>query len=203
MSKADDEEDDDDDDDDDTKKERGEKLSAMEQLFTPLLVISALCLAFAHGANDVGNAVGPLAVIFQVFDDGEIPESGKPDIPLWALFMGAAGFVTGIVFLGSKTISTVGTKLTTLTPTRSYATQIGAAIAVLASSVVGLPVSTSHCLVGSVVGVGLAQKCLPGNKQSFSMAVLKKIVLGWAVTIPLAMLVAVLIFIPFRGLYED
>merc|ERR1711865_137050 len=182
-----------------TKEQRRNK-AKMEELFTPLLVISALCVAFAHGANDVGNAVGPLAVIYQVYDEGSIPASGKPNIPMWCLLMGAVGFVLGIVFLGSKTIATVGTKITKLTPTRSYATQIGAAIAVLASSVVGLPVSTSHCLVGSVVGVGLAQKCL-GERGSLSLAVLKKIVLGWAFTIPLAMLVAVVVFLPFKALF--
>jgi phosphate/sulfate permease len=183
-------------------QEQKENKKKMEELFTPLLVISALCVAFAHGANDVGNAVGPLAVIFQVYDEGSIPANGKPNIPMWSLFMGACGFVFGIVFLGSKTIATVGTKITKLTPTRSYATQIGAAIAVLASSVVGLPVSTSHCLVGSVVGVGLAQKFL-GEHNSLSLSVLKKIVLGWAVTIPLAMLVAVIVFLPFKGLFTE
>merc|ERR1711959_683182 len=129
-----------------------------EETFNPLLVVSALAVAFAHGANDVGNAVGPLAVIYQVYSSGTIPSDGVPDIPLWALLMGSAGFVVGITLLGSRTIATVGTKITQLTPTRSFATQIGAAIAVLASSMMGLPVSTSHCLVGAVIGIGVAQK---------------------------------------------
>merc|ERR1711865_178643 len=182
-----------------TKEQRRNK-AKMEELFTPLLVISALCVAFAHGANDVGNAVGPLAVIYQVYDEGSIPASGKPNIPMWCLLMGAVGFVLGIVFLGSKTISTVGTKITKLTPSRSYATQIGAALAVLASSVIGLPVSTSHCLVGSVVGVGLVQTCM-GVKGALSLKMLKKIALGWVITIPLAMAVAIVVFMPFKHLF--
>merc|ERR1711964_926531 len=109
----------------------------------------------------------------------------KPDIPMWALCMGATGFVVGIVLLGSRTISTVGSKITKLTPSKSYATQMGAAVAVLCASALGLPVSTSHCLVGAVIGIGVVQKYMTPEATPLSLAVLKKIVLGWAVTIPL------------------
>ena len=99
----------------------------------------------------------------------------------------------GILLLGKRTVDTVGNKITKLTPSKSFCTQIGAAAAVLSSSVLGLPVSTSHCLVGSVAGVGCSAYLL-GNKRDLDFAVLKKVVIGWVVTIPLAMAVAVVLF---------
>jgi len=184
-----------------TEEERAKAriLELAEQPFVNLLILSAFTVAFAHGGNDVGNAVGPLCAILSVYNDGKVLET--PDIPMWALCLGGAGFCFGIVLLGSNTISTVGTKITKLTPSKSYATQIGAAVAVLLSSAMGLPVSTSHCLVGSVIGIGMVQKCM-GAEGSLNFGVLKKIVLGWAVTIPLAMLVSVIIFLPLRPLFE-
>lgn len=168
-----------------------------EKPFISLLVVSALSVAFAHGANDVGNAVGPMAAIIQVYCDGRV--AAYPRIPFWVLSLGAAGFVFGIMTLGANTIGTVGSKITKLTPSKSFSTQMGAAIAVLSSSVVGLPVSTSHCLVGAVIGTGLAQKVLGSGKNALNLAVLKKIIMGWLVTIPLAMLVAVIIFTPLQS----
>ena len=99
-----------------------------------------------------------------------------------------------------KTIATVGTKITTLTPSKSFATQIGAAVAVLGSSVLGMPVSTSHCLVGSVVGIGLAQK-VAGKSGPVNVKVLKRIFIGWVCTIPLAAGVAVLVFLAMKAAY--
>jgi phosphate/sulfate permease len=117
--------------------------------------------------------------------------------------MGASGFVVGIILLGSKTIATVGTGITKLTPTTSYATQIGAAAAVLASSVIGLPVSTSHCLVGAVVGVSLTQRyALQQEDAELSLGMLARIVAGWVVTIPLAMLVAVCVYLPLQSKFK-
>jgi phosphate/sulfate permease len=137
----------------------------------------------------------------QVYNSGTIPADGIPDIPIWALAMGSAGFVVGIVALGSRTIATVGSKITQLTPTRSFATQIGAAIAVLLSSVLGLPVSTSHCLVGAVIGIGIAQS-LSGVTAPLSWSVLKRIALSWVVTIPMAMILALVLYYPFQSLYQ-
>ena len=119
----------------------------------PLLILSALTVAFAHGANDVGNAVGPLAAILEAASSNI---EATPKVPIWVLAIGSAGFVVGIAVLGNRTITTVGGKITKLTPSRSFSVQIGAAVAVLSSTVLGLAVSTSHCLVGSVVGIGIA-----------------------------------------------
>jgi phosphate/sulfate permease len=177
--------------DEDRMKLKAKQREGAEKPFVPLLVLSALVVAFAHGGNDVGNAVGPLAVIVEAVDQGRV--AGTPNIPLWALVIGASGFVIGIAILGERTISTVGGKITKLTPTKSFATQMGAAVAVLTSSVLGMPVSTSHCLVGAVVGIGIADRCMSGSGE-LNFNVLKKIFIGWAATIPLAMFVSVIVF---------
>ena len=157
------------------------RLEAAEKPFVPLLILSAFTVAFAHGGNDVGNAVGPLSSILEVHlrtpalislwaalgvdcalvRTAQVTRKGEleatPTIDYWVLAIGSAGFVIGIVLLGSRTIATVGGKITKLTPSRSFAVQMGAAIAVLSSTILGLAVSTSHCLVGAVVGIGLAE----------------------------------------------
>jgi phosphate/sulfate permease len=184
------------DDGDVNQKEDAAKQAAMhfeesERPFVPLLVASAFTVAFAHGANDVGNAAGPLAAILEVTVAGEIAPT--PEIPIWVLGVGTIGFVVGIAVLGSRTIATVGGKIAKLTPSKSFSVQTGAAIAVLSSSVLGLSVSTSHCLVGSVVGVGLASTFTHAG-GGLNAKVLGKIVIGWVVTIPLAMLVSMLVY---------
>lgn len=181
------------------------RFDEVEQPFVPLLVVAGMTVAFAHGGNDVGNSVGPLAVIGSVWrasENGGAADFAAP-IPLWELMIGAAGFVVGICLLGSRTIETVGSKITALCPSKSFATQIGAAIAVLASSVFGLPVSTSHCLVGAVIGVSFAQTRLGDPDAEMDLSVLKKIVIGWVVTIPLAAGVAVVAFLPFKAMYKS
>ena len=169
-----------------------------EKPFVPLLILSAMTVAFAHGGNDVGNSIGPLATILDVVGGGDI--TAAPDIPPWVLLLGACGFVVGIVLIGNRTIATVGGKITTLTPSRSFAVQTGTAAAVLSSTVLGLAVSTSHCLVGAVIGVGIAGRLL-GTGGELNAAMLKKIVIGWAATIPLAMLVSLVFFYVLSALY--
>ena len=167
------------------------RLEQAEKPFVPLLILSALIVAFAHGANDVGNAVGPLAAIIEASVYGQI--ASKPEIPIWVLSIGSAGFVVGIALLGSRTILTVGKKITRLTPSKSFSVQIGAAAAVLTSTILGLAVSTSHCLVGSIVGVGIAGK-LTRSGGELNSRMLLKIIVGWVVTIPLAMLVSIIFY---------
>lgn len=173
-----------------------EPLAEEEAPFVKLLVLSALTLAFAHGGNDVANSAAPLAVIlqYQQHPDGS-PTGEAHHTAFWVVLLCGAGFVVGIGTLGSRTIATVGSKLTTLTPSKSYATQVGAALAVLLSSALGMPVSTSHCLVGAVVGCGFAEKLLPrGASTPLEVSVLKRIVVGWVATIPLAMVVSLAVY---------
>ena len=172
-----------------------------EEPFVPLLILSALTVAFAHGGNDLGNSIGPLAAILVAISGGDI--AAIPEIPMWVLLLGAGGFVVGILLLGERTITTVGSKITKLTPSRSFAVQMGTAIAVLSSTVLGLAVSTSHCLVGSIIGVGLAAKLRRHDDSELNVAMLTKIVIGWAATIPLAMVVSVTIFEGMMLFYSD
>jgi len=165
----------------------------VQKPFVPLLIMAGLTVAFAHGGNDVGNAIGPLVVIVGIYNSHVVSDS--PELPFWTLFFGGGAFVLGILSLGHRTITTVGCKITELTPSRSFVTQIGAAIAVLGSSVVSLPVSTSHCLVGSIIGISLAEKINGIPDAALDLSVLKKIVIGWAVTIPFAAAVAVVSFL--------
>ncbi len=170
------------------------QFAAEERPFIPLLILSALTVAFAHGGNDLGNSIGPLAALLVAiaWPAGDI--AAIPEIPVWVLMLGASGFVLGILLLGERTITTVGSKITKLTPSRSFAVQMGTAIAVLSSTVLGLAVSTSHCLVGSIIGVGLAARLRASRDAELNVAMLTKIVIGWAATIPLAMVVSVAIF---------
>ena len=167
----------------------------------PLLVLSALTVSFAHGANDLGNSIGPLAAILVVEQPGG-DITREPVIPLWLLALGSCGFVLGIFLLGSRTIKTVGGKITKLTPSRSFAVQLGTAVAVLSSTVLGLAVSTSHCLVGAIIGVGLCDRLRGSADGELNGAMILKIIIGWAVTIPLAMLVTVLAYAALLPAYE-
>ena len=115
---------------------------------------------------------------------------------------GAAGFVAGILLIGSRTISTVASKITVLKPHRSFATQIGAAVAVLGSSVAGLPVSTSHCLVGSLIGVSFAEQLCGITDSKPDLSMLKKIVIGWVVTIPAAAAAAAAVYWPLKAIFD-
>jgi PiT family inorganic phosphate transporter len=142
--------------------------------------------------------VGPLSAIIMVAESHTV--ASTPEIPFWALCYGSAGFVLGIVTMGRLTIKTVGTKLTTLTPSKSFATQMGGAVAVLGSSALGLPVSTSHCLVGSVVGIGVFEQVM--KTGHLNLAMLSRIALAWGMTIPLAMIVSTICFVPFMGYFE-
>jgi PiT family inorganic phosphate transporter len=175
-----------------------ETLDETQKRFVPLLIAAGLTVAFAHGGNDVGNAVGPLAVMVDIARTSNIETT--PALPFSALLLGAIAFVIGILALGSRTISTVGSKITALTPSRSYCTQLGTAVAVLLSSFMELPVSTSHCLVGSMVGVAIAERHCGVPGIDLDLGVLKRIFLGWAVTIPLAAIFATLLFLPLKGL---
>eukprot|EP00613_Pedinella_sp_CCMP2098_P073243 CAMPEP_0171925118 /NCGR_PEP_ID=MMETSP0993-20121228/23638_1 /TAXON_ID=483369 /ORGANISM="non described non described, Strain CCMP2098" /LENGTH=508 /DNA_ID=CAMNT_0012563593 /DNA_START=91 /DNA_END=1613 /DNA_ORIENTATION=- len=164
--------------------------AATQQPFGSLLIAAGLTVAFAHGGNDIGNAVAPLAIIIGIAKSGSIEPSHE--LPLAYVLLVTVAFSSGIIALGSRTISTVGSKITHLIPSRSFASQVGAAVAVLGSSMFGLPVSTSHCLVGSMVGVSLSEKYCGVQGPELDLRVLCKIVIGWAVTIPLAALISVL-----------
>jgi len=170
----------------------------VETPFNFPLILSGLSLALAHGGNDVGNAVGPFAAVLAVMQTGEVEK--KPDPPLWTLLVGAISFLCGILLIGRHTIKVVGNQITTLTASKAFSVQIGASISILGASSLGLPVSTSQCLVGSVVGGALAGQLFGG--EGVDMKIMLKILKAWLATIPFAMAVAASFFGPFKGFFD-
>jgi inorganic phosphate transporter, PiT family len=172
------------------------QLGAVESVYIPLLVASSCTVAFAHGANDVANAVGPLAAVVQVMRTGLV-EMQVP-VPFWVLILGGAGIVLGLLTYGYRVMSTVGTKITEITPTRGVAAGIAATFAVLVCTRLGLPVSTTHTLVGAVIGIGLARGLAGINKE-----IAKKIFKSWLVTVPAAAAISIGFFLLGRYFLFD
>jgi inorganic phosphate transporter, PiT family len=160
---------------------------SIEQIFGQFQIISACFVAFAHGSNDVGNAIAPLAAIVQAETTGELPIVGLA-VPFWVLAVGGLGIVGGLAVWGRKVMATIGEGIISLQPSGGFAAEIATAITILLASRFGLPISTSHALVGAVVGVGLAQGV------TIQTATLKSIGLSWIATIPLAAIVAAIAF---------
>lgn len=161
---------------------------ALEPSWARLQVVSASFVAFAHGSNDVGNAIAPLAVISYIATYHQIPLQGFA-IPLWLLILGGVGIVVGLAMMGERVIHTVGEDLTTLQPSSGFIAEFVTAITVLVASQLGLPVSTSHAIVGGVVGIGLV--C---DRKALKFTVLKNILAAWLITIPLCGLMSAGLF---------
>jgi len=161
-----------------------------EYIFKFLQVITAFYVAFAHGANDVANAVGPLAAVVSILKTGSVEM--KVHMPLWILTMGGTCIVIGLLIWGMRVMETVGKKITEITPSRGFSAEFAAATVVLACSKMGLPISTTHTLVGSVIGVGLAR-----GLASLNLGIIKKIVVSWFATIPFTAVLAMLFYKAF------
>lgn len=173
-----------------------EQLNLVEEVFTPIVIISSCTVAFAHGANDVANSVGPLAAIVHVINTGTIEM--KVGIPLWVLMLGGGGIVFGLATYGYRVMHTVGTEITEITPSRGVAADIAATATVLVCTRLKLPVSTTHTLVGAILGIGLARGLAGVNRQ-----VTKKIFGSWFLTVPAAALLSMLLFYLGRTLLFD
>ena len=170
--------------------------TSMERVFGVLMIITAAAMAFAHGSNDVANAIGPLAAIFGVIESGGII-GAKSTLPLWVLLVGGGGIVFGLITYGHKVIATVGTGITQLTPSRGFAATLAAASTVVIASGTGLPVSTTQVLVGSVLGVGLAR-----GMAALDTRVINKIFLSWIVTLPAGALMSIVFFFALKGAFS-
>lgn len=184
------------DDDDDDLRERApiistSELRGVERSFTVLLVISALSVATVHGAQDVSNVAGPLTTITRVLH-GAGDEAAVGGLT-WPLLLGVAAFGLGDLVLGGMVITTVGSKITDFSPSRAYAAQVGTVFALFSATAASLPVSSSECIVGSVIGVGIGKKLL-GYADDLDFKVLRKIWLAWALTIPYAGTIASVLF---------
>ncbi len=163
------------------------QLELVEEAYIPLVIISSCTVAFAHGANDVANSVGPLAAVVHVMKTGAIEM--KVGVPFWVLALGGTGIVIGLATYGYRVMETVGTKITEITPTRGVAADIAATATVLVCTRMKLPVSTTHTLVGAILGIGLARG-LGGINRS----VTKKIFGSWLFTVPAAALLSMVLF---------
>jgi PiT family inorganic phosphate transporter len=171
-----------------TRVRQRERYMLVERWFSRLQVVTACYMAFAHGANDVANAVGPLAGCIQAFNpfgEGAAPGQATVSIPPWLLALGGVGIVIGLATYGYKVIEAVGKKITEITPTRGFSAEFGTASTVLLCSKLGFPISTTFVLVGAVMGVGIAR-----GFGSIDMRVIGRIFASWVITIPASALLA-------------
>jgi PiT family inorganic phosphate transporter len=160
------------------------------------MIFTACSMAFAHGSNDVANAVGPLAAIVGVIQSGGEMVGAKAALPAWVLLLGAIGIVIGLATYGYKVIATIGKQITELTPSRGFAAELATATTVVGASAIGLPVSTTHTLVGAVLGVGLAR-----GIGALNLGVVGKIFMSWLITLPAGAALAILFFYVLRGIF--
>lgn len=167
----------------------------VEKIFSVLMLLTACAMAFAHGSNDVANAIGPLAAVASIVDSGEL--SQKSALPLWILFVGGVGIVLGLAMYGRKVIETVGTKITELTPSRGFCCEVSAATTVVIASGIGMPISTTHTLVGAVLGVGMAR-----GISALNLGVIRSIFMSWVITLPVGAGLAIVFFFLLKGVFS-
>ena len=179
-----------------THQVRGDVVfDGVEKVFAVLMVFTACAMAFAHGSNDVANAVGPLAAIANVVQSGG-QIAAQSTMPWWILLLGGIGIVSGLAMLGYRVIETVGRNITELTPSRGFAAELAAATTVVLASGTGLPISTTHTLVGAVLGVGLAR-----GLSAVNAGVVGRILISWLVTLPVGAGLSVIFFFMFKGIF--
>jgi len=166
---------------------------SIEHIFIYLQIITACFVAFAHGSNDVANAIGPLAAVVNLLQYGTV--ESVIGVPIWLVILGGAGIVVGLTTWGYKVIGTIGKKITEITPTRGFSAEFSTALVVLACSRLGLPVSTSQVLVGSVIGIGFAKGIV-----AVDLKIIKRIMTSWVITVPVSAVTAVVIFIFLRAI---
>ena len=173
-------------------------LRKVEKIFALLQIITACLVAFAHGSNDVANAIGPLSAAYQALSEGVI--ASKSATPTWALLLGGIGIVAGLATLGWRVIQTVGKRITELTPSRGFCAEFAAAITILVASTlpIGLPISTTHTLVGAVLGVGIAR-----GIGALNLKTMRDIVAGWAITIPAGAGLSMIFYFILKAIFVE
>ena len=171
---------------------RHHQFASVESVFAILMVFTACSMAFAHGSNDVANAIGPLAAINSIVQSGGVFEV-ESVLPMWILLLGGVGIVSGLAIWGYRVIATIGRNITELTPSRGFAAELAAAATVVIASGTGMPVSTTHTLVGAVLGVGVAR-----GIGALNLNIVGKIFLSWIVTLPIGALLSIIFFFIFQ-----
>ncbi|MBT3269659.1 inorganic phosphate transporter [Candidatus Poribacteria bacterium] len=174
-----------------------EEYRFVEKVFAYLQILSACFVAFAHGANDVANAIGPFAAVVALARDGSAALEGKTAVPVWILLVGGAGIVVGLSMWGWRVMATIGQKITELTPSRGFAAEFAAATTIVMASRLGIPISTTHTLVGAVLGVGLAR-----GMESLNRRVVRDIVASWVVTLPAGAGLSIVFFFVIKGAFR-
>lgn len=159
----------------------------VERVFSVLMVVTACGMAFAHGSNDVANAIGPVAAVFSIVQEGKVGQESP--VSIWILLLGGMGIVVGLATYGRHVIATVGNKITPLTPSRGFAATLGAAMTIVVASGTGIPISTTHTLVGGILGVGMAR-----GISAIDLAVVGRIFVSWIITIPIGAVLAIVFF---------
>jgi PiT family inorganic phosphate transporter len=175
----------------DKKAEKHQHFYTVERVFGVLMVVTACGMAFAHGSNDVANAIGPLAAVISVAQNGVV--TAEAALPIWVLMLGGGGIVVGLATFGRHVIATVGRKITQLTPSRGFAAELAAATTIVIASGTGMPISTTHTLVGAVLGVGMAR-----GIEAIDLRVVARILVSWVVTIPAGAFLAIVFFFIFK-----
>ena len=167
----------------------------VEKVFAVLMVFTACAMAFAHGSNDVANAIGPVAAVVSIVQSGgEITQ--KSVLPIWILLLGGLGIVAGLLMYGRRVIATIGKNITELTPSRGFAATLAAATTVVLASGTGLPISTTHTLVGAVLSVGMAR-----GIGALNLNVVRTIFLSWIITLPAGAIMAIFFFFTLKGMF--
>ena len=180
----------------DLEADRDFHYANVEKVFAVLMMVTACAMAFAHGSNDVANAVGPIAAVVGIVQSGGVVAS-KSVLPIWILGLGGVGIVIGLITYGHKVIATVGTRITELTPSRGFAATLAAATTVVFASGTGLPISTTHTLVGAVLGVGMAR-----GIAALNMRIVRTIFMSWVITLPAGALLAIIFFFILKGIFS-
>jgi len=178
----------------DPEADRDFHFTNVEKIFGVLMMITACAMAFAHGSNDVANAVGPMAAVVSISNTGVLAQ--KSALAPWILAVGGLGIVVGLMMYGKRVIATVGTGITDLTPSRGFAATLAAATTVVIASGTGLPISTTHTLVGAVLGVGIAR-----GMGAVNMRVVKTIFMSWIITLPVGAVLAIIFFYLLKAVF--
>ncbi len=179
----------------DESADRNINYANVEKVFAMLMVVTACAMAFAHGSNDVANAIGPVAAVVSIVSSGgEI--SSKAQLAWWVLPVGALGIVLGLAMLGRRVIATIGQGITHLTPSRGFAAELAAATTVVIASGTGLPISTTQTLVGAVLGVGMAR-----GIAALNLGVVRNIVVSWVVTLPAGAFMSIIFFFIIKAAF--
>ena len=168
---------------------------SVELVFGVLMIFTACAMAFAHGSNDVANAIGPVAAVVSIVSTEGVVSQQSP-VPTWVLLLGAMGIVAGLMMYGHKVIATVGSGITDLTPSRGFCCNLAASAVVVLASGTGLPISTTHTLVGAVLGVGFAR-----GISALNLRVVGSIFMSWIITLPAGALLAIVFFYIIASLF--